>query len=770
MQQTGDDGFGAVLRRLRGIRSLTQEELAERAGLSAKAVSALERGERRRPYPHTVRALADALGLDDSERAVLGAAVPPRPPRPEVPGYDDRRSGVGTPATRLIGRGGDITRVTDRVRSGARLVTLTGPGGVGKTRVAVAALEELAPSYDLAVGVDLAAVRDPQEVLPQLAAAVDLPERGAGDVTTRLVASLAGRRTVVLLDNFEQVLDAGVAVSDLLTRSPGLVVLVTSRAALRVRSEHEVGLAPLSLPDGDAHEEVRSAGSVQLFLERAAAAGAPLELDVDNAPVVAAICRRLDGLPLALELAAAGARVLTPTALLARLDDHAPPEGPRDLVARQRTMAATLEWSLDLVPPGDAAVFTRLAAFSGSFTLDASAAVTGMEDPLGPLTSLVDHSLVARVDPPTDPPRFRLLEPVRQYAAERLLASPEASAAADRHARWYHARARAADVALRGADLRGELDRLEADHANLRSSYLRLTEDGRGDDAVELAGSIWLYLALRGHAREGLGWLDRSDGAGSDAVTARRLIGRMGLLFATGDIPGMRAAATAALPVARRVGDVGIAAEAATLAGHAAVFVGAVDEARTLLDEALTGAADGDLPWIQAHTLVALGQLALVRGDLDDADRVLGDALAIARHLGNDFTLATCLTRGATVTALRGDTAGTAALLAESITRALDARMSWPLSYSLPAMAGVAVRLDEARAAAMLLAASASLSVADAVDPRFPVSRDLAEQDLAATRARLGEAAFAAAWQAGRAASATELAELVDDLTRLARG
>ncbi|WP_207010875.1 ATP-binding protein [Nocardioides aromaticivorans] len=768
MGQTGDEGFGAALRRLRLRGSLTQEELAERAGLSVKAVSALERGERRRPYPHTVRALADALGLAEEERGELAESVPRRA-QPLPAGYDDRTGAVTAPATPLIGREAELVRLTSLVESGARLVTVTGPGGVGKTRVALAALERLAPSYDRALGVDLAVVRDPAGVLPQLAAAIDLPERGAGDVMARLVASLAGRHVLVLLDNFEQVLGAAVAVADLLARCPGLVVVVTSRAALRVRSERELGLAPLPLPSSDDRDDVAAAGAVQLFLDRVEAAGASLQVDHDNAPVVAAICRQLDGLPLALELAAAGIRLLPPAALLARLAQHAAPPGPRDLAERQRTMGAALDWSLDLVTPSDAAVFERLATFTGSFTVDAAAAVAGVDDVLGPLTVLVDHSLVSRVDTIDDEARFRLLEPMRQYAGQRLPAA-DGAAASDRHAHWFHARALAADLALRGPALRTELDRLAQDHANLRTAHLRLVDQDRGDQAAELAGSTWLYLALRGHAREGLDWLARPEGAGSDTAQARRLIGRMGLQFATGDIAGMRQSATAAVPVARRVGDAGIAAEAATLAGHAAVFVGALDEARTLLDDALAGAVREQLAWIEAHTLVALGQLALVRSDLAEAGRVLGRALGIARDLRNDFTLVTCLTRSATVTALRGDAAATADLLAESIGRALDARMSWPLSYSLPAMAGVAVRVGDARAAAVLLAASASLSVADAVDPRFPVSRELAEQDLASARDRLGEALFAEAWQAGRTASAHDLAELVDDVTRRARG
>ncbi|MGW0177140.1 ATP-binding protein [Rhodococcus sp. NPDC003322] len=766
MAQANESSFGAVLRRLRRSRSLTQEELAERAGLSVKAVSALERGERQRPYPHTVRALAAALDLDDADRDHLSAAIPASArPAPRSTGTWS----VTAPATDLIGRDGDIERIAALVSSGRRLITVTGTGGVGKTRVACAVLERLAPSFDVAVAVDLAPVRDPAQALPQLAAAVYLPERGAGGVTDRLVASFAGRRALVFLDNFEHLLDAAPEVADLLTRSPGLVLLVTSRAALRVRAEYEVGLGPLPLPQSDRYADVRTSAAVQLLLDRATAAGADLALDADNAPVLAAICRRLDGLPLALELAAAGARLLPPAALLARLEVHEAPPGPRDLAERQRTMTATLDWSVDLVTSPNAAVFEQLAVFSGGFTLDAAAAVTGITDVLDPLTVLVDHSLVARSAATDDQPRFRLLEPVRQYAGHRLTAAGGAVAAADRHARWYRSCALDAGPRLRGPALRTELDRLEADHANLRSAFLRLLELERGDDAAELAATVWLYLALRGHAREGLEWLDRATVQGSDTVRARALVGRMGLLFASGDIARMREVARAAVPIARRVGDAGLATEAATLAGHAAVFIGDLDRARDLLDEALAGASGAGLRWEEAHTLVALGQLALVRGDLDEADRVLGRALEIARSVGNDFTLTTSLNRRATVTALRGDTAGTAALLAESITRSLDARLSWPLSYALPALAGVAVRLDEPRAAATLLAASASLSVADAVDPRFPVSRELAAQDLATARSLLGDDAFQEAWNAGRAATGPELADLVDGLTRRAR-
>lgn len=574
---------------------------------------------------------------------------------------------------------------------------------------------------------------------------------------------------MVVLDNFEHLRDAAPAVADVLSRCPEIVLPVTSRAALRIRAEYEVGLGPLPLPQSDRHDDVKASAAVRLFVDRATAAGVDLMLDADNAPVVAAICRRLDGIPLALELAAVGTRLLPPAALLARLEIHDVPTGPRDLPQRQRTMTATLDWSVELVSLTDVAVFEQLAVFSGGFSLDAAATVTGIDDALGSLTVLVDHSLVARSAPVDDEPPFRLLEPVRQNAGRRLVAAGGAAAAADRHAWFYRSVALDAGPRLHGPDLRSELDRLEADHANLRSAFLRLLEMERGNDAAELAASVWLYLALRGHAREGLEWLDRAAVHGSDTVRARALIGRMGLLFVTGDIAGMREVALTAVPVSRRVGDPRLTAEAMTLAGHAAVFVGDLDDAGGLLADARADAADAGLPWEEAHALVALGQLALVRGDLDEADRVLGRALQIARSIGNDFTLATSLNRRATVPALRGDTAGTAELLAESITRSLDARLSWNLSYALPALAGVALRLDEPRSAATLLAASSSLSVADAVDPRFPVSREIAAQDLAAARGLLGDEAFQEAWNASRTATTDELAAMVDRLTRRAR-
>jgi predicted ATPase/transcriptional regulator with XRE-family HTH domain len=807
--------FAAVLRRLRESRSLTQEELAERAGLTAKAIGALERGERRRPYPHTVRSLADGLALDADERAALVASVPrrdavPRPPldgSPQLPagstehdgkargstpsnagaeeGSGERphgsehtasgltRSSFVPPATPLIGREAEVEHLRALVRGGRhRLVTISGPGGVGKTRVALEVLARESPAFPGgAVAVDLAPVRQPALVVPRITAALGLPEASDDDPLDALVRYLTGLRVLVVLDNLEQVPGAAPVVADLVARCPDLVVLVTSRAPLRVRAEHEVVLPPLATPDTDDVHAVASSPAVALLLDRAAAAGSPTTVTDDDAATLAAIVRQLDGLPLALELAAAGLRLLTPATLLARLEQTGLDAGPRDLPDRHRTMASVLDWSMDLLEPEEVDLFSRLAVFSGGFSLDSAEAVTGLgADVLPALGALVEQSLVLRVASPDDQPRFRLLEPVRQYAMRRLHASGEATVTADRHAAHFHERATASHEVLQGPNLVTTLDRLEADHANLRSAYLRLLETDRVGDAAELAGSVWLYLALRGHAREGLAWLDRVDDGASDWSRCLALTGRLGLLLITGDTATMRREADTAVALCGRVANPAVTCEAMALAGQAAVFAGDLHIAEGWLATTLTQAEDARRPWVGVHTRLAQAQLALVAGDLATAGELLPEVVSVARTLGNAFTLATALNVQATLTELLRDEPATAALLSEAVALSLAARLSWTLGYALPALASLAQRVGDPVSAAWLFGAGASISAADAVDPTFPVSRVLADRGLDATRAALGESEFAREWEAGRAASDTDIQGKAATVMRSARG
>ncbi len=340
---------------------------------------------------------------------------------------------------------------------------------------------------------------------------------------------------------------------------------------------------------------------------------------------------------------------------------------------------------------------------------------------------------------------------------QRLHESGLATATADRHAAHFHARATAFRDPLQGPGLAVALDRLEADHANLRSAYLRLLELDRDGDAAELAGGIWLYLALRGHAREGLAWLDRIGPGASDVARCRALTGRLGLLMLTGDIEGIRRDTDEAVALARRVGDPAATCEVLLLAGQGAVFAGALPEAERLLAGAAMAATESGRTWVAAHVQLAQGLLALTAGDLATAGAVLPEGVATARRLGNPFTLATALNINATRTELLGDEPVTAVLLGESVTLSLGARLSWTLGYALPALASVAQRVGDPASAAWLFGAGASISAADAVDPTFPVSRALADRGLDATRAALGEPEFTREWDAGRAASDAEI-------------
>ena len=664
------------------------------------------------------------------------------------------------PATPLIGRDAEVDHLSTLVRSGRhRLVTISGTGGVGKTRVALEVLaRESAAFPGGAVAVDLAPVRQPALVVPRITAALGLPEASDDDPLDALVRYLTGLRVLVVLDNLEQLAGAAPVVADLVARCPDLVVLVTSRAPLRVRAEHEVVLPPLATPDTDDVDAVGASPAVALLLDRAAAAGSPTTVTDDDAATLAAIVRQLDGLPLALELAAAGLRLLTPPTLLARLEQTGLDAGPRDLPDRHRTMASVLDWSMDLLEPEEVDLFGRLAVFSGGFSLDSVEAVTGEgADVLPALGALVDQSLVLRVASPDDQPRFRLLEPVRQYAMRRLHASGEATATADRHAAHFHERATASHEVLQGPHLVTTLDRLEADHANLRSAYLRLLEIDRVGDAAELAGSVWLYLALRGHAREGLAWLDRVDDGASDASRCLALTGRLGLLLITGDVARLRAESDAAVTLAGRVTDAGLTGETLILAGFGAVFAGDLAAAEGPLARGLAQGLEAGRPWVVVHARFAQAQAALVSGDLALAAAILDQVVAGARELGNPFSLATSLNLQATLTELLGDEATTAALLGESLALSLEGRLSWPLGYTLPALAALALRVGDPASAAWFFGAAANVSAVDAVAHTFPVSRALSDRGLDATRQALDADAFAREWELGRVAGDAEI-------------
>jgi transcriptional regulator with XRE-family HTH domain len=358
--------FGAILRELREAKGLTQEELASRAGLTAKAVSALERGERKRPYPHTVRALADALELSGDKRSALLAAVPTRGVKATAAGQEQPKLSV--PHTSLLGRERELEEIQGFLRE-VRLLTLTGPGGIGKTRLGIEAAKKASEYFlDGVAFVALAPLGDAALVMPTVSQVLGLREAAGVNPLEALRQHLREKKFLLVLDNFEHVAEAAPEVVDLLGSCPNLSVLVTSRAPLRVRGEREYSVSSLVVPDPNRMpeaKEVAETPAAELFIERAEEASPAFELTQANAAAVAAICWRLDGLPLALELAAARTRFLGPTALLSRLDQALQAGGARDLPERQRTMRATLDWSHELLHEPERQLFRRLSVFAG---------------------------------------------------------------------------------------------------------------------------------------------------------------------------------------------------------------------------------------------------------------------------------------------------------------------------------------------------------------------------------------------------------------------
>jgi predicted ATPase/transcriptional regulator with XRE-family HTH domain len=667
------EAFGVLLRCLRLAAGLTQEALAERAGLSARAISDLERDPTRTPRLDTVTLLADALSLAPEQRArLLGAARPGSAPLADSVPTEDPSRGLPRPLTPLIGRAGVAAAVADLLRRGdLRLLTLTGPGGVGKTRLAIEVAERVADDFaDGATFVDLAPLRDPNLVVTAIARRLGLGERDATPPPERLAGYLGAKHLLLLLDNLEHLVAARDHLLDLLAACPRLFVLATSRVPLRVRGEREYRIAPLALPDGPAATDtVARSPAVALFLERARAAGAEVALDAATAPAVAEICRRLDGLPLAIELAAAWVKVLPPPALLERLGRRLTllVDGPHDLPARQRTMRDAIAWSYGLLDAEEQALFRRLSIFAGGCTPEAAEAVCwaggGESAALRGLAALVDKSLLR---PPGDgsgataQPRLSTLGTIREYGLERLEESGEAETLRRRHAGYYLDLAAAAEAELKGPDQVAWLDRLDADLPNLRAVLEWLLETGDAPRALRLVRYLHWFWFVRGHLSEGRAWLDRALAAKGalrldteqPVLVAHARLGAGHLALFQGDLPAAR---------------VHLEGSAALCRGADAC--GPKDRAaRILLSEALRflvlacnwmgdSAAAGDVtaeyedlvrelnePGISALRAFSLGRAHLYqRGDPASAQTYVREAEAILRQLGDLWYLAQVL-------------------------------------------------------------------------------------------------------------------------------
>jgi predicted ATPase len=687
---------------------------------------------------------------------------------------------VPVPATPLVGRDHEAAAVGDLVRAqGARLVTLTGPGGVGKSRLALEVAQRLGPDFaDGARFVELASVPAAGVVADALAAALGLNTSG-GRLIADLKAYLRARRLMLVLDNFEQVMGAAPLVAELLSAAGGVVALVTSRTVLRLRGEHEFPVPPLPVPRSGAGRDaadVRRCASVRLFVQRAQAASAGFELTSANAGAVAEICRRLDGLPLAIELAAARVRLLPPQALLARLDDRMGllTGGARDLPERQQTLRSTLDWSFDLLTADEQAVFARLGVFAGTFDLPAAEAVCApatvvLADPGQPppvmdtLGSLVASSLV-QPQASDGEPRFGLLETIREYALDRLRDRGDWREAHDRHAAYFLAFAEPTPAELQGPGQLAWLDRLETEHGNLGATMSWLVRQ-KNESAIHLSWATWRFWWLHGHAQELASFgdvLPMSEGL-PPRERALALSGAGFGLFAGGDHAGAQPLLEQSLLLYRQAGDTLGAALAAGVLGHLLASRHEDARASELLEQTLASlreAAGDELagPERVQHLLDLalvcnfLGQIRLSQGDHDRATQLFGEGLTAARRAPDRFTTLVSLFDLALGRQAQGDLADAASCLREGVSQSAEAGDEPSVAYYLEALAAVARLQDNPERAVCLLAAARALLQAKgsgwlhALVPRAPHDDAL----LAALRTHAGDAAFEQAWAQGQ--------------------
>jgi predicted ATPase len=699
------------------------------------------------------------------------------------------------PATPLLGREREAAAIEGLVaRAGVRLVTLTGPGGVGKSRLMIEAARRLGPGFAGGVRfVELAAVSAADLVAPAIAAGLGL-STSADQLITDLESYLRPRRLLLALDNFEQVIGAAPLLAGLLAAASGLVVLVTSRAVLRLSGEHEFAVPPRPVPPAGAApdpEQLRRYASVGLFTERAHAAAPDFELTGGNAAAVAEICRRLDGLPLAIELAAARVRLLPPQALASRLDERFSllTGGARDLPERQRTLRNTLGWSFGLLSAGEQALFAWLGVFAGSFSLPAAEAV-GAGSPqegqagrpgqvMDTLGALVDSSLV-RPQTRRGEPRFSLLETIREYALERLRGSGDWVQAHDRHAAYFLALAEPAAAELAGPGQLAWLDRLETEHDNLWAAMSCLVDHGPLEQAVRLSLVTTRFWWLRGHAAE-YARLGDDFVAGSEDMPpsqhALALTQAGFIVIGNGDPARGQQLLEQTLPLYRQDNQtlaVSVTVNALILVvlGHLAAlrrdYAGAtrlLDQSQALLrelrDDDLTGYDRLQQQATFALVDNVLGQVRLSQGDNDAAAQLFTDGLAVARRAQDWLPLLTSLYDLALARQAQGDLAGAAGHLQEGLALAAQAGDEPSAAYYLQVLAAVAGQQANPQRAVRLFAAARSILDArgsgwlHAFVPRVPHD----DAALAGLRSRMGDAAFGEAQAWGRSAGSKRAVE-----------
>lgn len=623
---------------------------------------------------------------------------------------------IPVPPTRLVGRERDLDAVAALLTDGdTRLVTLSGPGGVGKTHLALELARRLDTHFaDGVVFVPLAATRDPGLVLPSIAQSLGLREAPGQAVIEAIATHLSARGILVILDNLEQVLDAAPDIGVLIAATARPRFLATSRSPLRLRAEREYPVLPLDLPAPDATpsaETCRENAAVRLFVERAQARRPSFTLTDDNAPIIVELCRRLDGLPLAIELAAAMTPILSPPALLARMDRRLPllVMGATDLPARQRTLRDAIAWSYDLLNESEQAVFRRLSVFARGASLDAVEAVIEAPGVLGTVSALVTKSLLMRIDRADQPghqdeqPRFLMLSTIREFAAEELEASGEEAETRARYLRWLLSMAEAAETGMTGPDQVSWLDRLDLESQNLRAG-LEWALDHAPEDGMRLASMLWRFWATRGLITEGYMWICRfieSPGPIADAVRAKAFSRLGNLCIDLGNLDRATEAYTHALELWERIGDPHGIANTLNGLGLVDWYRGENGSARQRHERSLEIRRQLGDRFGEANSLTNLGNAIKDAGDSVAARPYHEQALAIRMELGDRGGVGYSYLNLGDVERRLGDAHAAREMFRKSLDAFRDVGDRLGLGYGLQAL-GMAERLggkpDQARA------------------------------------------------------------------------
>ena len=691
---------------------------------------------------------------------------------PPLRTLDTRPHNLPAQLTRLVGRGADVAALRELLRDG-RLVTITGPGGIGKTRLALHVAGELLDGFtDSVCFVDLSPIADPALVPEAIAAALGVAAIPGSTIADALREALAERELLLVLDNFEQVGAAAPLVGELLAACSRLTVLATSRIRLRLRGERHYPLSPLALPAPGIPpplDTLTQYAAVRLFIDRATEAWPNFAVTNSNAPAVAEMCIRLDGLPLAIELAAARIRLLPPEAMLRRLSERLPllaSDSP-GVPARQRTLRATIAWSHELLTPRDQALFRQGAIFPAGATLDAIAAIAG-DDPdlLDAVGRLLDHNLLRQTETAGEP-RFTMLETIREYGLEQLRAHGELDDIQRRHAVWIAGLAAEAHPHLRGPEQGRWLDRLETEHDTIRAALAWAIERDP-ELALRIAGDVVLLWQRRGHLREGRRWLELALRAAPEiehADRARVLQGAAILTRELGDLDASRELGEEALALNQRLGDQhGVIVTLNNLANVA--LATDLDRAQALYEECLEVSQRLGLANDIATATLNLGVVAAFREDFETTQARYEEALALWTEHGDiDARAFTLQNLGNLALYDLLDHHRAAERYRESLTiyRELDDTIG--TAYCLSGLAGVAGRVGEHERAARLYGAGEAILEEIGHVPHAAM-RERQERLVAEAQVACGDVAFLAAWEAGNALSvqdAVNLALLEDD-------